>query len=89
MINVEIHPETAQKEDFHEGDWVIIESPRGKARQRARIFPGIDPRVISAEHAWWFPEKEGPGHGWDESTINILTDNGYENCNPAMGAPHI
>lgn len=86
---VEIHPETAKKEDIHEGDWVIIESPRGKARQRARMFPGIDPRVISAEHAWWFPEKEGPGHGWDESNINILTDNAYENCDPAMGATHV
>jgi anaerobic selenocysteine-containing dehydrogenase len=86
---VEIHPETAKKENIHEGDWVIIESPRGKVRQRARMFPGIDPRVISAEHAWWFPEKEGPGHGWDESNINILTDNAYENCDPAVGATHV
>ena len=86
---VEIHPETAKKEGIKEGDWVFIESPRGRVRQRARLFSGMDPRVVSAEHAWWFPEKKDPGHGWDESNINILTSNAYEDCDPAMGATHI
>jgi anaerobic selenocysteine-containing dehydrogenase len=86
---VEIHPETAEKEGIQQGDWVIIESPRGKVRQRAKLFAGMDPRVVSAEHAWWFPERKDPGHGWDESNINILTDNAYESCDPAMGATHV
>ena len=86
---VEIHPETAKKEGISEGDWVFIESPRGKVKQRAKIFKGIDPRVVSAEHAWWFPEKKDPKHGWDESNINVLTDNAYEACDPAMGATHV
>ncbi len=86
---VEIHPETAKKERINEGDWVVIESPREKIRQRAKIFAGMDPRIISAEHAWWFPEKKDPDHGWDESNINILTDNAYESCDPAMGATHV
>ena len=86
---VEIHPETAEKEGIKEGDWVIIESPRGKVRQRARLFAGMDPRIVSAEHAWWFPENKDPGHGWDESNINILTSNAYEDCDPAMGATHV
>jgi len=86
---VEIHPETAKKEGIREGDWVVIESPRGKIRQRAKIFEGMDPRIISAQHAWWFPEKKDPGHGWDESNVNILTDNAYEACDPAMGATHV
>ncbi|UCH23830.1 MAG: molybdopterin-dependent oxidoreductase [Deltaproteobacteria bacterium] len=86
---VEIHPETAKKECINEGDWVEIESPRGKVRQRAKIFAGIDPRVISAQHAWWFPEKKDPGHGWDESNVNILTDNAYNTCDPAMGATSV
>lgn len=83
---VEIHPETAKKEGIKEDHWVIIESARGKVRQRAKYFAGIDPRIVSAEHAWWFPEKKEPGHGWAESNINILTDNAYESCDPAMGA---
>jgi anaerobic selenocysteine-containing dehydrogenase len=86
---VEIHPETAKKEGITEGDWVFIESPRGKVKQRAKIFEGIDPRVVSAEHAWWFPEKKDPKHGWDESNINVLTDNAYEACDQAMGATHV
>ncbi|MBN1106808.1 MAG: molybdopterin-dependent oxidoreductase [Deltaproteobacteria bacterium] len=86
---VEIHPETARREGIREGDWVVIESPRGGIRQRAKFFDGIDPRVISAEHAWWFPEKRDPQHGWDESNVNILTSNAYDNCDPAMGATHV
>ena len=86
---VEIHPETAEKEGIGEGDWVVIESLRGKVRQRARLFEGMDPRIVSAEHAWWFPENKDPGHGWDESNINILTSNAYEDCDPAMGATHV
>jgi anaerobic selenocysteine-containing dehydrogenase len=86
---VEIHPEAARREGIREGDWVVIESPRGSIRQKAKLFAGIDPRVVSAEHAWWFPEKKDPQHGWEESNVNILTSNAYENCDPAMGATHV
>lgn len=86
---VEIHPETAEKEGIQEGDWVVIESPRGKIRQRAKITEGIRPKVVSAQHAWWYPEAKEAGSRWDESNVNILTDNSYENCDPAMGATHI
>ena len=41
------------------------------------------------KQAWWFPENKYPGHGWDESNINILTSNAYEDCDPAMGATHV
>ena len=86
---VEIHPDTAAKEGIKENDWVIIESRRGKVRQRARLTLGRDPRIVAAQHAWWFPENKDPGHGWDESNINILTDNALEGCDPAMGASNI
>lgn len=86
---VEIHPETAEKEGIQEGDWVVIESCRGRCLQKARLTLGIDPRVIGAQHAWWFPEKEAPGHGWRESNINLLTDNDPKTCDPAMGATNL
>jgi anaerobic selenocysteine-containing dehydrogenase len=86
---VEIHPDTAAKEGIADGEWVVIESPRGKIRQRAKLTAGLKPEVVSAQHAWWFPEKRDPGHGWEESNVNILTDNAFENCDPAMGATHI
>lgn len=86
---VDIHPETAKKEGIREGDWITMESPRGKVRHRARLFEGLDPRVIAAQHAWWFPENKDPLHGWQESNINVLTDNSYASCDPAMGATSV
>lgn len=86
---VQIHPEAAAREGVKEGDWVVIESPRGKVRQRAHLFAGMDPRIVAAQHAWWFPEKKDPEHGWEESNINILTDNTCEGMDPAIGASNI
>jgi anaerobic selenocysteine-containing dehydrogenase len=86
---VEIHPDTAAKEGIQEGDWVVIESLRGKIRQRAKFFKGLRPEVISAEHAWWFPEEKENHGDWESSNVNMLIDNSYDNCDPAMGATHI
>lgn len=86
---VEIHPETAEREGIKEGDWVAMESLRGKCFQRAKLTIGIDPRVIGAQHAWWFPEKDFPEHGWRDSNINLLTDNDPATCDPAMGATNL
>ena len=83
---VEIHPKTAMKHDIQEGDWVWLESPRGRAKERAKLNDGIDPRVIVAEHGWWYPEIKSPDHGWDISNINMLTDNSHESMDPVMGA---
>ncbi len=86
---IEIHPETAANLGIVEGDWVTIESLRGKVKQRAKLFAGIHPQVLGAQHAWWYPEKKGSGHGWNQSNINVLTDNAYRSCDPAMGATSV
>jgi anaerobic selenocysteine-containing dehydrogenase len=86
---VEIHPETAKKHGIEDEQWVYIESPRGRIRQRVKLNDGIDPRVIVAEHGWWFPELEDPGHGWDISNVNVLTDNAPEISDPVMGATNL
>ena len=86
---VEIHPETANKHAIKEGQWVYIESPRGKIKQRAKLNDGIDPRVIVAEHGWWYPEMKEEGHGWDVSNINMLTDNAFDTLDPAMGSTNL
>ncbi len=86
---VEIHPETAKRHGIEEGQWVYIESPRGRIRQRAKLNNGIDPRVIVAEHGWWFPELKDPGHGWDIANVNVLTDNNPEICDPVMGSTNL
>ncbi len=86
---VEIHPDTATEHGIEEGDWVLIESPRGGASQRAKFNAGIDPRVIVAEHGWWYPEFKEHGHGWNISNINMLTDNAHESMDPAIGATNL
>lgn len=86
---VEIHPETAKKHNIKNGQWVYISSPRGRIKQRAKLNENIDPRVIVAEHGWWFPEQRDPGHGWNLSNVNILTDNAYETLDPAMGSTNL
>ena len=45
---------------------------------------GIDPRVIDAEHGWWFPEEPAPDYGVWKSNVNLLTDN-QPPYDPAMG----
>ena len=87
---VEIHPDTATQLGIQEGDWVWIENQRGRCKQIATISPTLDPRVVRAEHAWWYPEKpaaEPSLFGVFDSNINNLTtqcvvgDQGY-------GAPY-
>lgn len=86
---VEIHPDTAAKLGIKDGDWVWIESPRGRVKQIARLTTGIDPRVVAAPHGWWYPEIKTPDHGWDKSNINILTDNDPAGYDPYMGSTNL
>ena len=80
----EIHPETAARFGIADGDWMRIETRRGQMRQKAKVTTGIDPRVINAEHGWWFPEEPGPEYGVWKSNVNLLTDN-QPPYDPAMG----
>ncbi len=86
---VEIHPDTAAARGISDGDWVHISSPRDKVRFRARIFDGIDPRVVSAEWGWWFPEKDHTDIEVQlESNINLLTEDAG-GLDPGMGATNL
>ncbi|MBM2831597.1 MAG: phsA2 [Dehalococcoidia bacterium] len=85
---MQLHPDTAGPLGIVEGDWVWIETPRGRIKQRAKLFKGIDPRVVHAQHGWWFPEMPGaePGlHGVWESNINVCTDDDPDHCNKLSG----
>ncbi|MCL0095772.1 molybdopterin-dependent oxidoreductase [Dehalococcoidia bacterium] len=86
---VEMHPETAQKSGIVDGDWVWIETPRGRVMQRCKYFEHIDPRVVHAQHGWWYPEMPGEEpwlHGVWLSNINVVTDDELDHCDPALGS---
>ena len=61
-----------------DGDWVWVETPQVKGervRFKVKVTSNIDPRVVHAAHAWWYPEKPAPEHGCFESNIDVvLTD---------------
>lgn len=85
---VTIHPETAAKYNIKEGDWVWIETPRGKIKQKAFLTVDILPDVINAEASWWFPEKaEGLPNlsGALESNANVLTIDDPDMLDPLTG----
>jgi anaerobic selenocysteine-containing dehydrogenase len=54
---VHIHPDTAAPLGIVEGDWVYIETTRGRIKQRAHLTDVYDQRVIGVDYAWWFPER--------------------------------
>ena len=81
---MEIHPDTAAEAGIEDGDWVWIETRRGKCRQKAKLTDGIDRRVVHIQHGWWFPEEPGPEHGIWKSNANLLTSNDPP-YDPAMG----
>ncbi len=84
----QINPLKATELGIEDGDWIWIETPRGRVRQKCRCFDGIDPNVIHAQHGWWFPELPGEEpwlHGVWESNINVLTSDDPEHCNRISG----
>ncbi|MEX3009066.1 molybdopterin-dependent oxidoreductase [Hoeflea sp. TYP-13] len=81
---VDLHPETAMEAGIREGDWVWIETRRGRIRQKANLTENIDPRVVHVEFGWWFPERQDREKGIWQSNANLLTDQGPP-YDPAMG----
>jgi anaerobic selenocysteine-containing dehydrogenase len=86
---MQLHPTTAAELGINDGDWVWIETQRGRIRMKCEYFDGIDPRVVHAEHGWWFPEEPGEEpwlHGVWESNINVVTDDDPDHCGKIGGA---
>lgn len=69
---VEINPADAEKLGIKQGDWVWLETAKGKVRQTADLYYGIKPGTVNANHTWWYPELKQVGKGWEHSAINCL-----------------
>jgi anaerobic selenocysteine-containing dehydrogenase len=86
----EMHPAKATELGLMEGEWCWIENQRGRCRQRLKLNPTLDARVVRAEHGWWFPEREAAEptlFGVFDSNINNLTPQ-CENGPTGYGAPY-
>ncbi len=85
---VEIPVDTARRYGLADGDWVWIETPLGRVKQRARLTTSFAPGFISTQHAWWYPDKpaaEPSLYGLWESNINVTTDDDPDKCDPFSG----
>ena len=70
-----MNSQTARELGLGEGDWVWIETSKGKIRQRLITDPRIQPKVVNTEFGWGSTEE------FKDSNINVLTD-----CNPPYDA---
>jgi anaerobic selenocysteine-containing dehydrogenase len=59
----ELHPDTARECDIADGDYMTIETPRGKARMKAKVTENIRPGMVATAHGWL-----------GEANENLLTD---------------
>jgi thiosulfate reductase / polysulfide reductase chain A len=85
---VDIHRDAALRLGIVDGDWVYVETPKGRIKQRARLSTDFDPWYIVTQHGWWFPEQEPAEpslYGVWESNINVTTDDDPELCDPLSG----
>ncbi|HDR67916.1 MAG TPA: hypothetical protein ENN61_02570, partial [Bacteroidaceae bacterium] len=79
---------TGKNLGIREGDWIYIETNRGKIKQKAVLNPNIDERVIVVDYGCWFPERDAPGlYGWADSNVNVLTSNKLP-VNKELGSPN-
>ena len=86
---VHIHPETSLKLGISHGDWVYVETKRGRIKQRANVTESILQGMVDAESSWWFPEKPGelPSlFGALESNTNMLTIDDPDLCDHLIGS---
>jgi thiosulfate reductase/polysulfide reductase chain A len=85
---MDINTQDAQKLGILEGDWVYIETLRGRIKQRARVSDRILGGVINVEASWWFPEMpaEDPSlYGVYESNANVLCLDEPDSLDPLTG----
>ncbi|MGH7870920.1 MAG: molybdopterin-containing oxidoreductase family protein [Candidatus Binatia bacterium] len=56
--SADIHPQTALRYGVKNKEWMIVESPRGAIKVKARVTTNIVPGIICCQHGWWQDCKE-------------------------------
>ena len=86
---MDINLATAKELGIKDGDWVWIETKRGRIRQKANLTQGVHPRVVVTQRGWWYPERKASEPelgGCLESNTNVLTDVSDDACDPIGGS---
>lgn len=61
----DIHPDTAKPYGVKNKQWMIVETPRGSIRAKARVTDAITPGVVCCQHGWWQDCKDLKLSGYD------------------------
>ena len=72
-----MHFNDARALHIKEGDWVWIETPMGRIRQKAHLGWDIPEGVVQVPPSWWYPElpaEEPWSQGVFEAAANVLID---------------
>lgn len=70
-----ISPADAKARDILDGDWIIVSSPRGKIKVKARVSHEVGTGVVAVPRPGWrdpCPELGLPGYGWQGANPNVL-----------------
>jgi anaerobic selenocysteine-containing dehydrogenase len=88
----DVHPETALKYGIKNKEWMLVESPRGAIKVRARVTSNIVAGIVCVQHGWWqgCKELELPGYNpYDATGANPATLVGADLADPISGSlPH-
>jgi len=88
----DLHPETAMRYGIKNKEWMIVETPKGAIKVKARVSKNIVPDAICVQHGWWqgCKELELPGYNaYDETGANAAMLIGTDHADPISGSlPH-
>ena len=74
----EIHPHTASERGIADGNWILVKSPQGAIRVRARVRFTVHPRVVMVTHGY------GEPYAGNEDLPNLITSE--KERDPIVGA---
>ena len=82
--HVDMHPDAAAARGYDEKQRLRVSTPYGAQEFFLHLDARLPVDVVHVEHAWWFPEQEGPEYGCFTSNANMLF--GFEHYDPNSGA---
>ena len=77
---LEVHPSTALALEIHDGDWILLGTPAGRIRLKAKFNESLHPSIVATVYGWWQSCKELdlPGHdpfSENGANLNLLVPN--------------
>jgi anaerobic selenocysteine-containing dehydrogenase len=90
--SADLHPETALRYGVKNKEWMIVESPRGAIKVKARVTTNIVAGSVCIQHGWWqgCKELELPGYNpFESGGANAAMLIGTDQADPVSGSlPH-